>query len=537
LTFLDLLGQIERHRSGGSEQEPSLIVVPCSLLDTWECETKLWCPHFRIFRYHATNGAERQILAEDFSQNYHGNCNMILTTAGMLQNKEDRKHFFLKVSFDYLICDEAHGVKNSGSARFRNLQRGVKAKRKLLITGTPVQNNMGELANLLTLLLDRPGDGVKHRKAVEELGEIVERGSLKTLQVRAAPLILRRLKRDVIKELPAKIGQTVRCDLSPEQRKLYDLELERAREETIRRGEKSRQRLDSAFVRSLFHRLRRICNHPLMGQSKYDEEDYRSLINALRQVRPDFQKAADQRAMQEVRSWSDFDVMQIVSEFGLLDFLGEQSSKFQASQEELLQGSAKIRRLVSLLEEQREAGRKTLVFSQFTQFLDVIQEALHRIGFCCGRLDGKVSLGDRPQVVKRFMTKDSGTDVFLLSTKAGGIGLNLTAADKVVLMDLSFNPHDNRQAEDRAHRLGQQLPVSVHYLVCTGTIEEVVLKVNLRKMELDYQFGGQKMLLGKEGSGGLVPAEDEDDEEPEGEENAEKLAEKDVLSELAAILK
>jgi len=356
---------------------------------------------------------------------------------------------------------------------------------------------------------------------------------LQTLQVRAAPLILRRLKRDVIKELPAKIGQTVRCELSPEQRKLYDLELKRAREEAIR-GDKSRQQLDAAFVRSLFHRLRRICNHPLMGQSKYDEEDYRFLVNALRQVRPDFKQATDQRTMQEVRSWSDFDVMQTVLEFGLLEFLGQHGSKFQVSQEELLQGSSKIRRLVKLLEEQREVGKKTLVFSQFTQFLDVIQEALHCVGFCCGRLDGKVSIGDRPQVVKRFMTQGSGTDVLLLSTKAGGVGLNLTAADKVVLMDLSFNPHDNRQAEDRAHRLGQQHPVNVHYFVCSGTIEEAVLKVNLRKIELDYQFGGQKMLLGKEGSGGLVPAEDE---ESEHEGNTEKEAEKDVLSELANILK
>jgi len=374
----------------------------------------------------------------------------------------------------------------------------------------------------------------------------VEKGSLRTLQVRAAPLILRRLKKDVMKELPPKVGHTVRCRLAPAQQAQYDRELAAARASRLQVKGRSRQE----FVRSLFHRLRRICSHPLLGQTRLEAQDYERLVLALRQVRPDFQRATPARALEEVRSWSDFDVIQAVKEHGLLDKLGEGSrrERFEASREDLMEGSAKVKELINLLTAQREARRKTLIFSQFTQFLNVIGEALACAGFAFARLDGAVSVSERPQLVRLFQEEGSGVDVFLLSTKAGGTGLNLTAADQVVLMDLSFNPQDNRQAEDRAHRLGQTRPVNVHYLVSADTIEEVVLRSNLQKMVLDYQFGGQRILLG--GGGPLAEKAqlpgtrlegDEEDEEEEEEQQAEagcsgeqagKRVEQEVLAEL-----
>jgi len=214
-----------------------------------------------------------------------------------------------------------------------------------------------------------------------------------------------------------------------------------------------------------------------------------------------------------------------------------------------MEGSAKVAQLVQLLQDQRKAGRKTLVFSQFTQFLDLIADVLKAIDLSFARLDGATNVGERPEIVRNFQDPTSGVDVFLLSTKAGGVGLNLTAADSVVLMDLSFNPQDNRQAEDRVHRLGQTRPVSIYYFVCRGTIEEQVLKINLNKMALDYKFGGQKMLLQAEGPPKAAAAEDapakedeEDNEEEEEEEDEEvdtialqkqaKKAEKEVFAEL-----
>lgn len=221
------------------------------------------------------------------------------------------------------------------------------------------------------------------------------------------------------------------------------------------------------------------------------------LVELLRDVRPDFRKTTLQRCLTEVNGWSDFEVVQAIQDYGLLERLGPNIDKarFTLSDADLKDGSTKVQELLRILAERRKVGGQTLVFSQFTQFLDVIEVALKRFSIRFVRLDGRTGTEDRPAMVRAFQAKGSTLDVFLLSTKAGGVGLNLTSADCVVMMDLSFNPQDNRQAEDRVHRLGQTKAVSIHYLVCEGTIEESILRGNLKKMALDYQFGGQRSLL------------------------------------------
>eukprot|EP00928_Gymnodinium_smaydae_P098250 TRINITY_DN9099_c0_g3_i1.p1 TRINITY_DN9099_c0_g3~~TRINITY_DN9099_c0_g3_i1.p1 ORF type:complete len:570 (+),score=126.89 TRINITY_DN9099_c0_g3_i1:343-2052(+) len=553
LAFLDLHERLKTKANAGTNIRPTLVVVPASLLENWEAETRTWCPHFRLFKYYASAAAERGALAAKFFAEHHGRCHLVLTTPGVLHNQEDRAAFFRKVQFDYLVCDEAHGLKNAGSQRFRDVDRGINVESRLLLTGTPVQNSLRELANLLTLLLaadssssgsSRSAKSRARQAAVEELSDLAERGVLRTLQARAAPLILRRLKRDVMAELPAKTGKTVLCNLSEPQRQLYERELEAAKAAAAAKGKRQTAK---AFVQSLFHRLRRVCNHPLMGQTRLEERDYQRLVELLCQVRPDFQRAKSERAMAEVKSWSDFEVAQAVAEYNLLPRLGPgfDAQRFSLSRADLAEGSSKVQKLLELLRTQREAKRKTLVFSQFTQYLDLISAALKVEGFRHARLDGSTNVDARAHIVQEFQREDSGIDVFLLSTKAGGVGLNLTAADSVALMDLSFNPHDNRQAEDRVHRLGQTRPVSVHYFVCSGTVEESVLRVNLSKLSLDRQFGGQRSLLRSEGPasasgvacvGDAARAEDNSDqeeEEPAADPAASKQAEQEVLAELA----
>jgi len=499
LTFLDLL---PRYRSTDGDTMsrlpawPSLAVVPTSLLGTWMDEMQKWCPHFRAFRYHASTASERTAMAEDYFSNYDGRCWLVVTTPSVLHNKEDRAIFFRRIHFGLLICDEAHSLKNAATARYRDAQRGLRADRRFLLTGTPVQNSLHELANLLMFIMTKPGErGANRPAAVHELEELVERGSLRTLQVRAAPLILRRLKRDVMSDLPPKEGKTVRCTLEPTQRALYDREVAEAQAviSTGTHGVRARRE----FVKGLCHRLRRLCNHPLLGQSKLQEADYARLGELLREVRPDYRRVSPERLQAELLSWSDFDVANCVRDYKLAPKLGPgfARERFEMSRTELLEGSAKIAELLRLLQEQREAKRKTLVFSQFTQFLALISRALHCSGFKYVRLDGGTSVAERAKALANFQNESSIVDAFLLSTKAGGLGLNLTEADRVVMMDLSFNPQDNRQAEDRAHRLGQTRQVSVHYLVCADTIEESIVRINMQKMALDYKFGGQKMLL------------------------------------------
>jgi len=618
LTFLDLRSRLssqspeeeedadaeddEEELPEPSDLRPCLVVCPLTLLDTWESEAKNWCPHFRIFRYYGSTEKEREPLAGQYFADFHGACHLVLTTPAVLHNKAERYQFFRKVRFDTMVYDEAHSLRNAGTARFSDVHRGLRVGRRLLLTGTPVQNSLQELGNLLSLLLapskvqksteDYEGaedsdeekgqavaekmdvckKGPSHRlmaKATSELVELVEQGkiSLRTVQARAAPLILRRLKRDVIKELPPKTGHTVKCKLSERQRELYDMELARTRKEvsgTLPATSGSKSRASAAkvakqqrdFVQALFHRLRRLCNHPLMTQSKLEEQDYERLVELMQDVRPDFRKATVERARAELSGYSDFDVVSVFQEYRFQNRLGPgfDLARFQASDKELQEDSCKIRELLRILKEQRAVKRKSLVFSQFTQFLDVISRAVQVAGYRFVRLDGRSSVEERQQMVRSFQDEDSGLEVFLLSTKAGGTGLNLTAADCVVMMDLCFNPQDNRQAEDRVHRLGQTRPVNIHYLIAEGTIEEAILRSNLEKMKLDYQFGGQKFILDEATaaaggvSSGSSPAKQinvdedgqEDDEEPgdDGEANAKevaKLAEQSALAELTRL--
>ncbi|CAK0888966.1 unnamed protein product, partial [Prorocentrum cordatum] len=466
LTFLDLWQSVGRDgRSTGDQVpseppepdvqrpvRPSLVLIPASVINTWETEAQKWCPHLTAFTYHAGSARERCELADKYFAEHDGRCALILTTAGVLHCRDDRAFFFGRLHFDFLVIDEAHCMKNSESARFRDVTRGIRVDRRVLLTGTPVQNSLRELANLLTIVLAAPGEqrgqGRRTSAVVEELGRVVETGSLRALQTRAAPLILRRLKRNVMSDLPPKQGHTLRCALDGRQQALYDAEVSRARA-AAQRGGRDTLKARREFVRTLFHRLRRLCGHPLLSQTRLDERDYGRLVDLLCGLRPDFQKAPRERALAHVKGWSDFDVAVAVRDYGLADRLGPgfDRARFEMpARAELVEGSAKIKELIRLLRKQREAGAKTLVFSQFTEYLDVIGEALSAEGFMYARLDGGTKIEDRPEVMQNFQAKGSGVDVFLLSMKAGGTGLNLTAADVVVLMDVSFNPQDNRQA-------------------------------------------------------------------------------------------
>lgn len=190
--------------------------------------------------------------------------------------------------------------------------------------------------------------------------------------------------------------------------------------------------------------------------------------------------------MKEVQSWNDFEKHKAALQYGL-------GREFRVTKEELL-ASTKVTNLLRITEEQKGSGSKTLVFSQFTQLLDIVECALSTCGVPWFRLDGNTSLEDRHELVSSFQA-EGGPSTFLISLKAGGVGLNLTAANTVVMLDLDFNPQNSRQAEDRVHRLGQTREVTVHYLVCRDTVEEMVLKRIIAKMQLDQQFGGRRTAI------------------------------------------
>eukprot|EP00930_Biecheleria_cincta_P004625 TRINITY_DN105544_c0_g1_i1.p1 TRINITY_DN105544_c0_g1~~TRINITY_DN105544_c0_g1_i1.p1 ORF type:complete len:817 (+),score=151.13 TRINITY_DN105544_c0_g1_i1:243-2693(+) len=469
LCFLELL----------SSKEPSLIVAPASLLDTWEAEAARWTPSLRVLKYHAESVDDRKAHREEF---FRGDYKLVLVTYQALGSKIDQAKFFNLIQFNYLICDEAHCLRTEETLQFRNLAK-VRCNRRLLLTGTPVQNSLQELATLLAFALSCNGSPElsqylqavsmkSHRQAVRKLHEV------------AGPFVLRRLKSDVLKDLREKHCVVIYCDLKGLQLQQYEEEMLHARS--------GREELGA--IKLAFMKLRQVCLHPLLGRRRFNHAQLSDLVDRLVELRKDFQAAPRAVVEGEVHDWSDFEIHQAAKSLGL-------HSEFQVSEEDL-KSSVKMTELLRILQERACAGEKTLVFSQFVRLLDIAEETLRIAGIgCIRRLDGETPIRERHAIASAFQN-DPGSSVFLMTTKTGGVGLNLTAANAVVMLDLDFNPQNMRQAEDRAHRIGQLRKVTVYYLVCRGTVEEMVLRRNLRKMQLDAEFGGRNVVLQAAGTDG-----------------------------------
>lgn len=459
-------------------ERPSLVVVPASLLGNWEAEAAKWTPGLRLLRYHAPSASARLELQADYFKESH-KYNIVLTTPGALHCRGDQAGFFRRIDFECLVVDEAHGLKNSQTARYQDLLRVVKCRRRVLLTGTPVQNSLTELATLLSFALYERGtsDNEDVVAALQDITAQPHSQALRELQTAAGPFILRRLKADVLAELPAKHGVVVYCDLEGEQHTMHQNEIEARRQS---------QGLGNG-LKDAFYSLRRICLHPLLGRRRLGAEQLSRLVDQLAEARPDFRAAPRSRVEKEVLGWSDFEKHQAAVDYGF-------DSEFRVSEAEL-HGSTKMRALLEILQRQASRGDKTLVFSQFTQLLNITEACLDTIGIRFCRLDGKTAIDDRQVLATMFQGSAEGPLVFLISTKAGGMGLNLTAANAVVMLDLDFNPQNTRQAEDRVHRLGQTREVTVYYLVCRGTVEEMVLKRSVSKLRLDQQFGARRAVL------------------------------------------
>jgi len=387
---------------------PSLLVVPRSLLDNWHREAARFTPSLRIAMFVNAGRWERlgpARLAEH---------DLIITTYGTL--RADAARFEQEqITFEYAILDEAQAIENDASVTSKAV-RLLRSNHRLALTGTPVQNHLGELWALFEFL----SPGLLGRSSVFQslVGNGKNRDAAldgKLLQKALAPFLLRRTKEQVLPELPQKQEQVLACELDGTQRAAYDALREHYRDALQK------------------------------GGAQLDNRERFVALEALLRLR----QAACHEALIDER-------------------LGARSS-------------AKLDALVPMLQEIAASGHKALVFSQFVGFLTIVRARLDALGMVYEYLDGKTR--DRQQRVDRFQG-DAGCPVFLISLKAGGFGLNLTAADYVFVLDPWWNPAAEAQAIDRAHRLGQQRKVVAYRLVATDTVEEKVLKLQDQKRAL-----------------------------------------------------
>ena len=411
---LALLETRRELRAQGKIGAPSLVVVPKSLIFNWKQEVERFTPQIRVLDY---TGIARN--KDDLSR-----YDVILTTYGTL--RRDALHFNEQV-FDYVILDEAQAVKNARteSAKAVRLLRG---NHRLALSGTPVENHLGELWSLLDFL----NPGMLGASGVFQLAGGAMRNpsddARKLLAHALRPFLLRRTKEQVAKELPPKIEQTIYCEMEPRQRTLYN-------------------ELREHYRKSLMPKI----NTDGIAKSKIQ------VLEALLRLR------------------------QAACHPGLVDRKRAQDP------------SAKLDVLIEQLRAVLEEGHKALVFSQFTSLLGILRVALEADGIEYEYLDGKTN--DRQARVERFQN-DPGCPLFLISLKAGGVGLNLTAADYVFILDPWWNPAVEAQAVDRTHRIGQLRQVFAYRLITRDTVEEKVLELQQSKRSLaDAIIGAENSLI------------------------------------------
>jgi superfamily II DNA or RNA helicase len=375
---------------------PALIVSPSSLLYNWLNELKKFAPEIKA-RIVDGSKLERSSIVKDISS-----VDVIITSYPLLRRDIN---MYAGQIFHTMIMDEAQAFKNY-TTRTAKVVKMIQADYRFGLTGTPIENSLEELWSIFNVVFPSLFPG---RKAFNEL-------TRENVAKRVRPFLLRRLKEDVLKELPEKIESILSWELLPEQKKLYAAYLAKLKHDTLKHLNKDTFQKNRIRILAGLTRLRQLCCHPALFVEGYKGS------------------------------------------------------------------SAKFEQLMEIVEECRSTGKRMLIFSQFTKMLDIIGRELGNQGVPYFYLDGNTPSFERVELCNRF--NNGERDLFLISLKAGGTGLNLTGADTVVLYDLWWNPAVEQQAADRAYRMGQKNVVQVIKLVAHGTIEEKMNELQEKKKNL-----------------------------------------------------
>lgn len=414
-----------------NQKGPFLIVVPLSTLSNWSLEFRKWAPsvYSQMVIYKGNPNLRKRLFQQKIQ---HGDFEVCLSTFDYVIKDKS----LAKIKWEYIIVDEGHRMKNHNSKLSITLSKHYKSVYRLILTGTPLQNSLPELWALLNFLLPSIFNSVEHfdqwfNKPFANTGDKMEMNEEETLLVInrlhkiLRPFLLRRMKSQVESQLPEKLEKVLKCEMSLWQKRMY---------ESMTKGSFSMLRKEDGItsqkgLMNTLMQLRKICNHPYL----FNQEGW--FIN-----------------------------------------------------ENLYRASGKMELLDRILYKLKRTGHRVLIFSQMTSTLDIFEDYLAFRQYQFLRLDGSTKSEDRAELLRKFNEKDSPYFVFILSTRAGGLGLNLQTADTVIIFDSDWNPQMDLQAQDRAHRIGQKNKVLVLRLVTVNSVEEKILERANYKLDLDSKI-------------------------------------------------
>ncbi|KAJ3072446.1 hypothetical protein HDU98_003571 [Podochytrium sp. JEL0797] len=414
---------------------PYLVIIPLATVTNWTLEFEKWAPGVSKLVFKG-GPEERRRTAQQIR---NGNFQVLITTYEYIIRE---KAVLSKIKWVYMIIDEGHRMKNANSKLSVTLMQYYHTRYRVILTGTPLQNNLPELWALLNFILPKIFNSVKSfdewfsspfsiaGSANVELNEEERLLMIKGLHKVLRPFLLRRLKKDVEKELPDKVETIVKCPMSALQRKITE------RVKYLRNiGPFDQTKLSGTkALNNLVMQFRKICNHPFV---------FPEVENLVLPEQPEF------------------------------------------TTEMVFRASGKFELLDRILPKYFRTGHRILMFFQMTQVMNIAEDFFRFRGWKHLRLDGAVKGEDREVLLKEFNRPGSDYNIFILSTRAGGLGLNLQTADTVIIFDSDWNPHQDLQAQDRAHRIGQKKEVRILRLITSNSIEEHILQKAQEKLALD----------------------------------------------------
>jgi SWI/SNF-related matrix-associated actin-dependent regulator 1 of chromatin subfamily A len=505
---ISFLSQLQLEKVDGVH----LVIVPGSTLENWLREFKNFSPELNVVPYYGSQ-AERPTLQDHIEENFD-TIDVIVTTYDMTVKPDDNR-FLRNLGPSVCVYDEAHALRNPKSDRYRQLMR-IPADFKVLLTGTPLQNNLQELIAILAFIMP----GLFHSKE-EDLNYIFQHKAttkdadhaalLSAQRIARArsmmtPFILRRKKAQVL-WLPAKHSRVEFCDMTESQAIMYQNEMYDAQQVFLDKenGKKTTAKASSNVLMN----LRKAAIHPLLSRRIYDDKKLGRIQTALLRD-GEFAGNAPEKVWKYLTGEGPQNIKG--GDFGLHRFCAERPflHKYALKKQEWMD-CGKVQKFKELVLGYKKNGDRALVFSQFTTLMDILETVLETLDIRYMRLDGSTRMDIRQDMIDKFSSEQDIT-VFMLSTKAGGAGINLAAANKVIIFDSGFNPQDDIQAENRAHRVGQTRDVDVVRLVTKATIEEQIHALGESKLALDERVAGEAATAGEDKAA-----------EKEGEKAVEKM--------------